>query len=295
MSNMGFILLMSDVDGIVYMILGLFFILTISYGIGCLGRKRKIGFGWAFFISLFLNPLIGLILVLCSKEKRMDDWQESDSGIDEAVMHREGNIKWEEISKVMRDGKNPSGTQEAIEAHKISHSETYESLYMELLDKCNPKNFMEPYDKKKVDAANLIYKALLESKPSYGCYSNQEIRNIKDQAVRELGISISNSLYRKLINYCDPKRFMEPYDFEAVQVANEFYSLVEKSKDDIVELEELQHKILRNEVIKSYREKEHDNVKKNVEVPSNDDNDIYAWVFLGVVIIHILLAYYLIR
>ena len=47
MSNMGFILLMSDVDGIVYMILGLFFILTISYGIGCLGRKRKIGFGWA--------------------------------------------------------------------------------------------------------------------------------------------------------------------------------------------------------------------------------------------------------
>ena len=54
MSNMGFILLMSDVDGIVYMILGLFFILTISYGIGCLGRKRKIGFGWAFFISLFL-------------------------------------------------------------------------------------------------------------------------------------------------------------------------------------------------------------------------------------------------
>jgi hypothetical protein len=295
MSNMGFILLMSDVDGIVYMILGLFFILTISYGIGCLGRKRKIGFGWAFFISLFLNPLIGLIVVLCSKEKRMDDWQESDSGIDEAVMHREGNIKWEEISKVMRDGKNPSGTQEAIEAHKISHSETYESLYMELLDKCNPKNFMEPYDKKKVDAANLIYKALLESKPSYGCYSNQEIRNIKDQAVRELGISISNSLYRKLINYCDPKRFMEPYDFEAVQVANEFYSLVEKSKDDIVELEELQHKILRNEVIKSYREKEHDNVKKNVEVPSNDDNDIYAWVFLGVVIIHILLAYYLIR
>jgi hypothetical protein len=295
MSNMGFILLMSDVDGIVYMILGLFFILTISYGIGCLGRKRKIGFGWAFFISLFLNPLIGLIVVLCSKEKRMDDWQESDSGIDEAVMHREGNIKWEEISKVMRDGKNPSGTQEAIEAHKISHSETYESLYMELLDKCNPKNFMEPYDKKKVDAANLIYKALLESKPSYGCYSNQEIRNIKDQAVRELGISISNSLYRKLINYCDPKRFMEPYDFEAVQVANEFYSLVEKSKDDIVELEELQHKILRNEVIKSYREKEHDNVKKNVEVPSNDDNDIYAWAFLGVVIIHILLAYYLIR
>lgn len=42
---------------------------VLAYGIGCLGRKRKIGFGWAFAISLFLNPLIGLIVVLCSKEK----------------------------------------------------------------------------------------------------------------------------------------------------------------------------------------------------------------------------------
>ena len=209
--------------------------------------------------------------------------------------HGEENINWEEISKVMREGKKSSEAGSGADSSKIQHSKIYDSLYEELLDKCNPKNFMEPYDKKKVDAANLIYKALLESKPSYGYYSNQEIRNIKDQAVRELGISISNSLYRKLINYCDPKRFMEPYDFEAVQVANEFYSLVEKSKDDIVELEELQHKILRNEVIKSYREKEHDNVKKKVEVPSNDDNNIYAWAFLGVVIIHILLAYYLLR
>ena len=50
----------------------LFFIcvvVVLAYGIGCLGRKRKIGFGWAFAISLFLNPLIGLIVVLCSKEK----------------------------------------------------------------------------------------------------------------------------------------------------------------------------------------------------------------------------------
>lgn len=48
------------------------FFLTISillaYGVGCLGRKRKIGFGLAFVISL-LNVLIGLIFVLCSKKK----------------------------------------------------------------------------------------------------------------------------------------------------------------------------------------------------------------------------------
>ena len=39
----------------------------LAYGVGCLGRTRKIGFGLAFAISL-LNVVIGLIAVLCSKK-----------------------------------------------------------------------------------------------------------------------------------------------------------------------------------------------------------------------------------
>jgi hypothetical protein len=39
----------------------------LAYGVGCLGRTRKIGFGLAFVISLF-NVVIGLIAVLCSKK-----------------------------------------------------------------------------------------------------------------------------------------------------------------------------------------------------------------------------------
>lgn len=41
--------------------------LLLAYGVGCLGRNRRIGFWWAFFISLF-NSLLGLIVVLCSKK-----------------------------------------------------------------------------------------------------------------------------------------------------------------------------------------------------------------------------------
>lgn len=50
-----------------------FFIIavTLAYGVGCMGRKRKIGFGWAFFLSL-INIFLGLIVVLCSKEKDED-------------------------------------------------------------------------------------------------------------------------------------------------------------------------------------------------------------------------------
>lgn len=39
----------------------------LAFGVGCLGRTRKIGFGLAFVISLF-NVVIGLITVLCSKK-----------------------------------------------------------------------------------------------------------------------------------------------------------------------------------------------------------------------------------
>lgn len=42
--------------------------IALAYGVGCLGRNRRIGFGWAFAISLF-NVLLGLIVVLFSKKK----------------------------------------------------------------------------------------------------------------------------------------------------------------------------------------------------------------------------------
>lgn len=47
-----------------------FFIIAIAlaFGVGCLGKNRRIGFGWAFAISIF-NVLLGLIVVLCSKKK----------------------------------------------------------------------------------------------------------------------------------------------------------------------------------------------------------------------------------
>lgn len=39
----------------------------LAYGVGCMGRSRKIGFWLAFIISL-LNVIVGLIVDLCSKK-----------------------------------------------------------------------------------------------------------------------------------------------------------------------------------------------------------------------------------
>lgn len=41
--------------------------LSLAYAVGCWGRTRKIGFGWAFGLSL-LNLTIGIIAVACSKK-----------------------------------------------------------------------------------------------------------------------------------------------------------------------------------------------------------------------------------
>ena len=45
---------------------------SLAYGVGCMGRKRRIGFGWAFGLQL-LNVFIGLIAVLISKKLPQDE------------------------------------------------------------------------------------------------------------------------------------------------------------------------------------------------------------------------------
>lgn len=44
--------------------------------IGFLGGGRKIGFAGAFFLSLLLSPIIGLIITLCSKDKEDEKYKE---------------------------------------------------------------------------------------------------------------------------------------------------------------------------------------------------------------------------
>lgn len=45
---------------------------TLAFGVGCMGRNRKIGFGWAYGLSL-LNVFVGLVAVLLSKKIPSDE------------------------------------------------------------------------------------------------------------------------------------------------------------------------------------------------------------------------------
>jgi predicted membrane metal-binding protein len=48
------------------------FWLIICALIALLGINRKIGYGWGLFFCLFFSPLVGLIIILCSKKKKVE-------------------------------------------------------------------------------------------------------------------------------------------------------------------------------------------------------------------------------
>ncbi len=50
---------------------GFIFLLQIVVAalVALLGRERKIGYGWGFLLCLFLSPIIGVVIILCSKKK----------------------------------------------------------------------------------------------------------------------------------------------------------------------------------------------------------------------------------
>ncbi|NLD21170.1 MAG: hypothetical protein GX664_01580 [Bacteroidales bacterium] len=51
---------------VLLVIFGLLTSCLIDVLIGLIGSKRKLGFGWAFFLSVLLTPIVGLICVLIS-------------------------------------------------------------------------------------------------------------------------------------------------------------------------------------------------------------------------------------
>ncbi|MBE6207670.1 MAG: hypothetical protein E7132_03245 [Rikenellaceae bacterium] len=64
------------------MVLVLFFALLsgcfLAALVGMLGRRRTIGFGWPFLLSLIFTPLVGLIIVLLSE--KLPDGQKQGLG-----------------------------------------------------------------------------------------------------------------------------------------------------------------------------------------------------------------------
>ena len=113
-----------------------------------------------------------------------------------------------------------------------------ETLYQRLVRICNPKEFIQNYDKEKVDKANNIYQRLMNTKPD----NQEELMEIQAIAVSELGVNLIDiEQLEELKEKVNPKKFLNPYNAEKVFIANELYAILSKeglTYNEIVEVEE---------------------------------------------------------
>ena len=120
----------------------------------------------------------------------------------------------------------------------VKHKKTRkENLYAKLIRVSNPANFMDNYDKEKVDLANSIYNRLLNIPQS----DNESVMVLLEEVENKLGIGIvDDELISELKEKINPKNFLKPYDAEKVALANDLYSRLSKDNITYKEIIEIQ-------------------------------------------------------
>ena len=98
-----------------------------------------------------------------------------------------------------------------------------ESIYNRLKRLCNPANFVDNYDKEKIDIANSIYSKLMDTNPD----DNEAINKLVIVSEDELKINLlDRRSFDILKSKLNPKNFMEPYDSEMVTLSNELFQKI---------------------------------------------------------------------
>ncbi|MDY0144191.1 MAG: SHOCT domain-containing protein [Candidatus Izemoplasmatales bacterium] len=91
-----------------------------SIVIGALGSKRKIGFAGAFFLSLILSPLIGLIITLTSKLIETEKYETEILETQKKQLKMLENISQHNVSYIADDLKK---IKELVDSGVINHEE----------------------------------------------------------------------------------------------------------------------------------------------------------------------------
>ena len=150
-------------------------------------------------------------------------------------MQDEEQIKFDEMPDMF--GRMFASETDLKEISAITHK-TYNSLYEELCDKCYPERFMEPYNAKLVSVATKMYKEILQSEKD-----EEHQKNLMHRAYKELGIKFDGTrLYQYLMEYFNPRLYLEPFNPDKLEVANEYYPSIEENKGDYIALESIQAK-----------------------------------------------------
>lgn len=121
----------------------------------------------------------------------------------------------------------------------------YATLKDELLEKCNPRYFMHPYNHDKIEIANSIYPHIIECN-----YKDLErLKVLRLQAIEKLEVRFATeTIYQNLRNSCNPSRFSYKYNYDAekVKIANDLLQVIQENADNIIVLENVLQKVKDN-------------------------------------------------
>ena len=181
-------------------------------------KNKKKFMTWVLLLGL---PIIFSICFIIAKNR--------DRKYHYNIMQNEEDIQFDEMQKPDMFGKMFAGNLKR-------QDKTYDSLYDELKDKCDPKQLVKSGKHDLVPIATELFKSIIQNK------DNQcALDDLRRQASAALGVKFDGTkLYNYLMEYLDPNLYQEKHLLKKYDFVMKYYPLVEASKDDYVALEKIQ-------------------------------------------------------
>lgn len=161
----------------------------------------------------------------------------------------------------------------------------YDSLYDELLEKCDPDHFCDSndFDRKRFEIANDLFAEILKSKNS----PDNELRELRNRAIDQLGVRFSSKKkFDELNRFLNPVELKNKlgYDKDRMAEAGIWYQQLLQNKTDICALEKIEYDA-RNFISKMKSQqnaKEEELLKKEKEQSiTNWDGFLVIWSIMG--------------
>lgn len=172
--------------------------------------------GEKFFIGAIQGIIGAIILYFWLRRSKKKEKKQYENSLKEEIYH--------------------DSSSQSNDSDNIIEVDYYNTLYDELKERCDPAKYMEPYNAEKVEISNNIFSQLDTNRNNI-----YELIKLRNYAIKKLGLTFSaKELYDKLSKIYNPNNFVgDKYNADKLHVANQIYAKIQRSSDDIVELENI--------------------------------------------------------
>ena len=121
------------------------------------------------------------------------------------------------------------------------YSKREKTLFEILKEQCNPKRYLDPYDKEKVDVATDLYRRVISCDKN----NNNELIAIRNEAVSKLNINwVDSKRIKRLKRLVNPKKYTSDKMLDKLPIANELYNKLSSGNMSPEEIDSLENEII---------------------------------------------------